>query len=102
MMSIFSNVKKLKVLSEEQDVIIADSLMLKKYQKCMLEAFPDAIYVYLDVDKEVLFDRLLKRKGHFFTHEKLEELISFLQEPVIDAAKPLDEVLCKIRSLISP
>jgi gluconokinase len=57
-------------------------------------------FVLLDVDQETIRQRLQHRSAHFFPKELMDSQFAALEQPkeaiIIDARKPLDEVIDQV------
>jgi gluconokinase len=83
------------------DVVVACSALKESY-RARLE--PTRI-VYLDVPREELARRLSYRPGHFFPAALLDSQLADLEVPgealVVDATRPLEEVVEGVRSKLA-
>lgn len=82
-------------------VVVACSALKAAYRETLLEGLPDALVVYLRVDRDVLEQRLRQRHGHFMPASLLDSQLADLEPPaaaivVDDDAPPsvvIDEIL---------
>jgi gluconokinase len=83
-------------LAAGHSVILACSALKESYRKVLSSGVPPPAFVYLDVDPETIRDRL-QHRTHFFPKELMESQFAELETPkdaiIIDARKPLDEVV---------
>lgn len=94
-------VEEVDLLFREKSAVVCLSLFLEKHRLLFKQRFPKALFFSLEARPEVLQDRLMQRKNHFF-NEKLfkETLVTY--EPIgfdhysIDANKDLDTVVSSI------
>jgi len=88
-------------------VVVACSALKASYRDTLLAGLPNALIVYLRVDKAVLEARLRARHGHFMPASLLESQLADLQPPadalvVDDDAPPdtvIDEILARVHRL---
>jgi gluconokinase len=64
--------------------VLACSLLKRAYRDALLSARPSALVVFLQVDKDVLAQRLSHRPGHFFTRQLLQSQLDTLEPPAPD------------------
>ena len=102
--SIANKIQELR--SQNQDAIIACSALKRSYREILSAADRSLVYVFLSGEKEVIADRIVKRKGHFMPPELLDSQIATLEEPApqeairIDVTAPIDRNIHKILKLI--
>jgi gluconokinase len=69
-----------------------------------MDHLPEARFVFLDVDRSTLLERLQKRQAHFFPKELLDSQLATLEQPhdafVVDANRPIDEVVDSIVKVV--
>lgn len=91
-------------------VVMACSALKRAYREVLLAAVPGARFVYLEVQPEVIDERLRRRRGHFFnpalgasqfaaleppTAEELPDLI------VVDASRPFKENVAQLSASLA-
>ena len=81
-------------------VVVACSALKAAYRETLLEGLPDALVVYLRVDREVLEQRLRNRHGHFMPASLLDSQLADLEAPpdalVVDDDADPDAVIAEI------
>ena len=91
---------------EAGSVVVSYFLMRESQREKIMSMFNPAKFVYLDVPKEILFERLGSRGEHFFKAQTLEKLIAVV-EPItlkhyrVDGSKPEHEVVEEIAKIAS-
>jgi gluconokinase len=92
-------------IDEGQSVLLACSALKDSYRQTLRDHLPEARFVFLDVDRSTLLERLQKRQAHFFPKELLDSQLATLQRPhdafVVDANRPIDEVVDSIVEAVS-
>jgi gluconokinase len=87
-------------INEGHSVLLACSALKDSYRSTLREDLPEVHFVFLDVDREILLDRLQKRKAHFFPKELLDSQLATLEAPhdalVVNANGPINEVVDSI------
>jgi gluconokinase len=87
-------------IAEGRSVILACSALKDAYREKLMDHLPEARFVFLDVDRNTLLERLQKRQAHFFPKELLDSQLATLEQPhdafVVDANRPIDEVVDSI------
>ena len=87
-------------LNAGQSVILACSALKESYRMALGQDLPNVIFVYLEVDRAVLEQRLAQRKGHFFPKSLLDSQLATLEDPkeavVIEENRPIPEVIADI------
>ena len=78
---VVDNIKKLE--KEHRNIIVSQALIKEKFRLMMLEQFPQAKFIWLKADKDVMARRLTER-GHFLSKRYADQLESFFEEPQID------------------
>ena len=71
--------KKARESLKSQNVVIACSALKEKYRKSLISL--NFQLVYLKIEHDVAFRRILKRKKHFMPPSLLESQIKILEEP---------------------
>jgi gluconokinase len=84
-------------LAENHSVILACSALKESYRHMLCDQVSPLAFMLLDVDQETIRKRLQHRAAHFFPKELMASQFVALEKPkgaiVIDARKPLDEVI---------
>lgn len=87
-------------LERGEDALLACSALREAYRARVAAAGP-VHFVFLEASPAVLAERLRGRKGHFFPPALLESQLATLEPPrdalVVDADRPLDEVVAAVR-----
>jgi gluconokinase len=87
-------------LAEGRSVILACSALKESYRHTLSDHVSPLTFVLLDVDQETIRERLQHRAAHFFPKELMQSQFAALEKPkdaiVIDARKPLDEVIDRV------
>jgi gluconokinase len=65
-----------------QSAVISCSALKRAYRDELLAGRPAATMVFLEVDRDVLAQRLISRPGHFFHEELLDSQFAALEPPV--------------------
>ena len=105
----------LKILSQkimewkkEDGAILACSALKEKYRETLEASNKDSEnikWVYLDVDKETLLERLNSRSEHFFPPELLDSQLSTLEIPKdaikVNATAPIKEIILALTTQLS-
>jgi carbohydrate kinase (thermoresistant glucokinase family) len=71
---------KIKKWNSDGDAILACSGLKKKYRR-KLSSNREIIFIFLDGEYDLIYQRLIKRKSHFFTELMLKEQFSSLEKP---------------------
>jgi gluconokinase len=69
-----------------QSAVVTCSALKRSYRHLLLDGRPAAIMVFLDVDHDILRERLSARHGHFFPEKLLQSQLDTLEQP-----SPADE-----------
>src|ERR1700737_505216 len=92
-------------IAEGRSVILACSALKDAYREKLRDHLPQARFVFLDVDRSTLLERLQKRQAHFFPKELLDSQLATLESPhdafVANANGPIEEVVGIILEAIS-
>jgi carbohydrate kinase (thermoresistant glucokinase family) len=64
--------------------VLACSALKRSYRDELLSGRPSALLIFLDVDKNVLAQRLATRHGHFFHEQLLQSQLDALEPPAPD------------------
>jgi gluconokinase len=91
-------------LATGRHVVVACSALKAAYRETILAGLPNALVVYLRVDRAVLEQRLRERHGHFMPPSLLDSQLADLEPPtdalvVDDDAPPatvIDEILAAL------
>ena len=87
-------------LGEGRSVILACSALKESYRQLLSDDMAAMSFVLLDVDQETIRQRLQHRSAHFFPKELMDSQFAALEQPkeaiIIDARKPLDEVIDQV------
>lgn len=83
-----------------RDAVIACSALKQIYRDRLAAVSPDIQFVYLHADKELIYERLEQRRGHFMSSALLESQLETLETPSdalqIDAAIPPGQIVERI------
>jgi gluconokinase len=94
------NAELRRLVAEGRSVILACSALKDAYREKLRDQLPEARFVFLDVDRNTLLERLQKRQAHFFPKELLDSQLATLEQPhdafVVDANRPIDAVVDSI------
>jgi carbohydrate kinase (thermoresistant glucokinase family) len=89
-----------RLLGEGRSVILACSALRESYRQLLSDDMAAMSFVLLDVDQETIRQRLQHRSAHFFPKELMDSQFAALEQPkeaiIIDARKPLDEVIDQV------
>lgn len=87
-----------------QDLVVACSALKEAYRAVLADGIP-ITWIYLKGSKALFRSRLRDREGHFVPVALLDSQFGALEEPagavVIDAAKPVDEIVRQILPRLS-
>jgi gluconokinase len=93
----------LEVKKKQGCAVIACSALKKRYRDRL--RMPDVRFVFLEVPRAVLLERLKKRKGHFAGPELLESQLQTLEKPhdaiVMDGTKEPETLVREILKEVS-
>jgi carbohydrate kinase (thermoresistant glucokinase family) len=64
--------------------VLACSALKRAYRDRLLAGRPSVLMIFLDVDKNVLAERLAARHGHFFHEQLLQSQLDALEPPAPD------------------
>ncbi len=85
------------MISRNKGGVLACSALNELYRNYLRPGGHPVHFVYLKADKELIHERLSKRKGHFMPDVLIDSQFDTLEEPktgiTIDAAKSTDEIL---------
>lgn len=90
-----------EALERGEDVVLASSALKEDYRR-VLAVDPSRVrWVFLWAPKEVIADRLARRKGHFMPLSLLDSQLATLEPPrdalAVDVTPGVDEVIAAIR-----
>ena len=89
-----------RLLAEGRSAILACSALKESYRQSLSDDASAIIFILLDVDQETIRERLQNRSAHFFPKELMQSQFASLEKPknaiVIDARKPLDDVIDQV------
>jgi gluconokinase len=92
------------IIARQEHAVLACSALRHQYRKVLTPAGPDreaVRFVYLEVPKDVLHQRLATRQGHFMSAAMLDSQLATLEPPrraeAIDGTLPVDEIVRQIR-----
>jgi gluconokinase len=92
-------------INEGHSVLLACSALKDSYRAVLRDHLPEARFVFLDVDRSTLLERLQRRQAHFFPKDLLDSQLATLEPPhdafVVNANLPLEEVVDSIVAAIS-
>ncbi|MEY2603354.1 MAG: gluconokinase [Verrucomicrobiota bacterium] len=92
-------------IREGRSVILACSALKDSYRDTLKDHLPEVRFVFLDVDRSTVLERLQKRQAHFFPKELLDSQLATLESPhdafVANANGPIEEVVGIILEAIS-
>jgi gluconokinase len=92
-------------MDEGHSVILGCSALKDSYRDKLKDHLPEVRFVFLDVDRNTLLERLQKRQAHFFPKELLDSQLATLQRPhdafIVDANRSIDEVVDSIVEAVS-
>jgi gluconokinase len=92
-------------ISEGHSVLLACSALKESYRNLLKDHLPEARFIFLNVDRSTLLERLQKRQAHFFPKELLDSQLATLEPPhdafVVDANRSIDEVVSSVVEAIS-
>lgn len=85
-------------------VVLACSALTPAYRKRLTRGVANVVFVALVAPRDVLMDRIAHRRGHFAGTNLLDSQLATLQlgddVEVVDATKPVDEVVATARAAI--
>jgi gluconokinase len=92
-------------IEEGRSVLLACSALKDSYRDVLSENLPEVRFVFLDVDRSTLLERLQKRQAHFFPKELLDSQLTTLERPhdalIVNANGSIDEVVNSVVEAIS-
>ncbi len=85
------------------DGVVACSALRERYRK-VLRVRPDVRFVFLDVPRPVLGQRLAHRRGHYLPPSLLPSQLATLEQPddalIVDGNQPVDAAVQQIRATL--
>jgi gluconokinase len=91
----------LDLVRNNRSAVIACSALKKSYRDILVKGNENVVFVYLKGNYDLVRERLLERKGHFFDLKLLESQFETLEEPegvlTIDVAQEPMVIVNKIR-----
>ncbi|ALE02286.1 gluconokinase [Candidatus Pseudothioglobus singularis] len=91
---------KIKEWNEKGDSVLACSALKQSYRK-LLSIDNEITFIFLDGSYDLIFERLSKRKDHFFSKEMLSNQFLDLEKPKDCIKIPIDQSLKDICSMIN-
>jgi len=92
-------------IDEGHSVLLACSALKDSYRETLKDHLPEVRFVFLNVDRSTLLERLQRRQAHFFPKELLDSQLATLEAPhdafVVNANGPIEEVVNSIVEAIS-
>lgn len=86
--------------SNSQLSILACSSLKQEYRKILTEKTENLRFIYLKVNSQTAYSRLVQRKNHFMPESLLQTQFDALEEPedafIIDNNKSVDETITSI------
>jgi arylformamidase len=84
--------------AHRESVVLACSALKERYRQALAGGLGERIdFAYLKAGRRTLGNRLAERKGHFFGRSLLQSQLEALEEPadalIVDAAKPVEEIV---------
>jgi carbohydrate kinase (thermoresistant glucokinase family) len=73
----------MKEWNKENGAVLACSALKKSYRNCLRQDFNDTeiVFIFLDGSKNLIAERLQKRKGHYMPPDLLDSQFDALEEP---------------------
>jgi gluconokinase len=91
-------------VAEGRNVVLACSALKQSYREQLWEASPEVRLVYLKGSYDLIYQRLLARKGHFANEHILASQFATLEEPreaiAADISDSPEEIVTEIRARI--
>ena len=91
---------KIKEWNSKGDAVLACSALKKDY-RLILSQDNEVTFIFLDGDYDLIYERLSKRKNHFFTKKMLEKQFTILERPIDCIKIPIDQSVESICFMIS-
>lgn len=77
-------------------IVVACSALKRAYRNRLRQAADDLVFVYLDLDRKTLLERMRHRRGHFMHESLLDDQLATLQPPAGDeraiTVRPIGDV----------
>jgi gluconokinase len=90
-------------IEADESAVVGCSALRQKYRDELLSGRPAARIVFLDISREAAHERLVARKGHFFTVKLLDSQFAELEPPretpqllIVEAALSPDQAVAQI------
>ena len=87
-------------LADKKNVVLACSALKQSYRDLLWSGGPDVRLVYLKGSYDLIYERLLARKGHFANEHILAGQFADLQEPTdaitVDISRSPEEIVDQI------
>jgi carbohydrate kinase (thermoresistant glucokinase family) len=68
----------------QRRVVVSCSALKRRYRDVLRQADPDMVFVWLDVDRATLEQRIGHRSGHFMPASLLDDQLATLEPPAAD------------------
>ena len=91
---------KIKEWNSKGDAVLACSALKKDY-RLILSQDNEVTFIFLDGDYDLIYNRLSKRKKHFFTKKMLEKQFTILERPIDCIKIPINQSVENICFMIS-
>lgn len=93
------------IKKENQGVILACSALKERHRKVVMKKREDWFCFFLKGSKELIRNRVLQRKGHFFNPVLIDNQFITLEEPrnavVLDIGKPIEHLMNELLGALS-
>ena len=90
-----------RAIREDRSLVVACSLLKESYRKVLINDLDPVRAVFLQVDENLVKERLSRRSTHFFPKELLQSQLEAWEEPVegvvVDASQPPAEIVTEIK-----
>ena len=84
-------------IEQGHSVVLGCSALKDSYRAILRDDLSEVRFVFLDVDRSTLLERLQRRQAHFFPKELLDSQLAALEPPhdafVVNANLPLEQVV---------
>src|SRR5258708_16739322 len=92
-------------IDEGHSVLLACSALKDSYRETLRDHLPEVRFVFLDVNRNTLLERLQKRQAHFFPKELLDSQLATLEAPhdafVVNSHGPTEGIMNSAVSALS-
>lgn len=92
-------------LARGENVVLACSALRHAHRQRLRRIDAHVVFVHLDAPAEVIAERLREREGHFAGPGLLPSQLEDLERPadaiVVDATRPIDDVVAAIRARLA-